>query len=569
MMHSLRKRIVTSLWLVIVWVGVGSTVVSAQIISPGELIEGHAPWDRIDSCISCHALGKKGVEAVRCLDCHTSVRDRLELDLGFHTTVEDVTNCASCHKDHFGRDFDAIRFDTTAFDHDLTGYELLQSHTDVACASCHVPEFRAEPGFLAFQNAHGVSGTSYLGLTDTCETCHDTDNVHGAQFADVTCSTCHDQAEWEEAPLFDHDTSRYPLTGLHTDVACADCHEPAADDLERLVYKPLAFAECSTCHDDVHNGSFGATCTTCHTTIGWGTIATSDFESTFNHDVTAFALVGAHEAVACATCHTSGVETPGIAMSFIRSTIGQTYPHPISTECASCHEDAHDASVPLEATCSSCHTEDAWVPSDFDVFRHADETDYPLEGAHLAVLCADCHATQPADDGYDILSFRVDDQTCEGCHTTDDPHDGQFAEATCASCHSTDDWMEVETSFDHATTDFPLLGAHALTACISCHVETDPAVPDVAKQFNDLASTCISCHTDDDPHDGQFEGETCATCHDEVSFLMAVFDHTTTAWPLEGAHVSVACASCHTTRPDGVVQYRGIGTACIDCHNDQ
>ncbi|NQV71491.1 cytochrome c3 family protein [bacterium] len=559
-----------ALFLLLVFGAVQS--VNAQVISPGDLILGHKPWDKIDSCISCHQLGKKGVEDTRCLSCHTPLRDQINLDVGLHATYDEPT-CATCHKDHFGRDFDAIRFDTTSFDHTKTGYELLQSHTEVACTSCHDSGNLAAKGVVDFLKKHRSSNQTFLGLDDNCASCHTPDNVHERQFDGVACSTCHDQNVWEEAPIFNHDEANYTLTGEHRTVECASCHEPSSSNPEVVAYKPLKFTECSSCHEDEHKGSFGTTCTSCHSTKGWGTMVSASFEDTFDHNSTPFALVGLHKAAACESCHSPKARGLGLSIEFVRSTLGKSYPHPLAAECQTCHDDAHAGSI-LTAesnieSCATCHDENGWAPSDFDAFRHQDETEYPLEGAHLAVVCAQCHtsiADAQTSGTYGNITFAVENTACEGCHEPDNIHGDQFLPETCESCHNPSGWLEAETAFDHATTEFPLVGAHITTTCLSCHVAEDTEIA----PFRNLDTACIACHQTDNPHETQFEDTTCETCHDSVSFLMASFDHNLTKWPLEGAHTTVQCASCHTSKLNAVgepmVQYRGIGTACQDCH---
>jgi hypothetical protein len=65
-------------------------------------------------------------------------------------------------------------------------------------------------------------------------------------------------------------------------------------------------------------------------------------------------------------------------------------------------------------------------------------------------------------------------------------------------------------------------------------------------------------------------GRDCATCHGIDAFTIAAFDHSTTRYPLDGAHRDAPCAACHTTRADtqGMVRYRPLGTECGDCHGE-
>jgi hypothetical protein len=53
----------------------------------------------------------------------------------------------------------------------------------------------------------------------------------------------------------------------------------------------------------------------------------------------------------------------------------------------------------------------------------------------------------------------------------------------------------------------------------------------------------------------------CTNCHTTTGWPGAVFNHSATQFPLTGAHVATACASCHG---DGV--YDGKSTDCYSCH---
>ena len=53
----------------------------------------------------------------------------------------------------------------------------------------------------------------------------------------------------------------------------------------------------------------------------------------------------------------------------------------------------------------------------------------------------------------------------------------------------------------------------------------------------------------------------CESCHTTVAWSPAAFDHSTTGFPLTGAHRSATCNQCHG---DGV--YAGKPTACVSCH---
>ncbi len=86
----------------------------AQLISPGRLSQAHSSLEGVSNCTQCHDLGRQGVSNTKCLQCHTLLRDRIQAREGLHATYGN-RNCAACHKDHFGTEFELVRFDTTDF----------------------------------------------------------------------------------------------------------------------------------------------------------------------------------------------------------------------------------------------------------------------------------------------------------------------------------------------------------------------------------------------------------------------------------------------------------------------
>jgi len=86
------------------------------------------------------------------------------------------------------------------------------------------------------------------------------------------------------------------------------------------------------------------------------------------------------------------------------------------------------------------------------------------------------------------------------------------------------------------------------------------------QQFTGLKfKSCVNCHQD--PHHNQF-GQNCAECHTEESFGavkgISNFDHSKTAFNLEGKHVNVSCKSCHKGSYTAPVRH----SRCTDCHSD-
>jgi hypothetical protein len=109
-------------------------------ISPGDLSQSHADLEGMSNCTLCHDLGDK-VSDKKCLECHKEIQSLINKKDGYHANSSVVKkDCFECHSDHHGRNFDMIRFDEDAFNHDLTGYELEGKHEEVDCKKCHISE---------------------------------------------------------------------------------------------------------------------------------------------------------------------------------------------------------------------------------------------------------------------------------------------------------------------------------------------------------------------------------------------------------------------------------------------
>lgn len=469
---------------------------AAQLLSPGKLAAAHAELSGVRNCTQCHVLGERGISNAKCLECHESLAGRIAAEQGFHANLG-ARSCAACHKDHFGEDFDLLRFDTHAFDHATTGFELQDAHGSIECRDCHQPRLIADPVVRASLQRNGNADRTFLGLGTTCTACHSEDNPHGAQFGDRGCEECHLQNVWEEADRFDHDRTRYRLTGRHRAVECGECHRSTSrrgGQSAHVPYAGLSYATCDACHDDVHRGRMGGSCSGCHVTGGWHRLNRNRFESRFDHDVTKFALVGRHAQIECALCHRRGrSEKEGVRLRFDGATSASEYPRPIAADCTSCHLDFHaDAFAQSEggAVCESCHTQVDWLPTTYDLARHNADSDFELTGAHVAAPCQSCHSSAAAVETE--LRFHFESVACESCHETDDPHVGQFRERECAGCHETESFTI--TSFDHSETRYPLDGAHRDVKCNDCHrMARDPDGAEY-RVYRPLGRECRDCH---------------------------------------------------------------------------
>lgn len=575
---------------------------SAQLFSPGELAKPHAALEGLKQCTKCHEAGERLTDTL-CLDCHDEIAKRDKAGVGYHgkTSVKDES-CAKCHSDHQGRDYAMIQWGPggqKGFEHDKTGWKLEGKHGKAKCSACHEARFIIEPAVK--QLVAKTHRKTFLGVATECESCHF--DEHRGQL-EGSCDKCHDARAWKPAPGFDHGKNGdYKLTGKHAKVACKKCHDttddkktpaevfPAPVAKTFVKFTELPHEQCTDCHDDPHDNRFGASCSRCHSTKGWSALTSGAKDADF-HKKTRFPLEGAHGGVDCKACHGPAGKKKAV------------YKGLEFDACTDCHYDAHLgqlgklAAVKKGETCERCHTVDAFVPTTFDLQAH-EKSKYPLEGAHRATACNECHtpiaglaASVPAALKRQLAETKrepnvaearfVFDKTdrCESCH--DDPHAGQFkgrlAKEGCPSCHQVTSFAEVR--FDHndpAQASFALEGKHVEAACSACHAKvTTKKSSHVA--YEDTPADCAACH--DDVHLGQLAdakgGKTrCERCHDASSWKQVRFDHNDPAaarFGLEGKHAKAECTSCHAvvTIAPGVQtpKLKPLPVSCRGCHAD-
>jgi hypothetical protein len=365
-----------------------------------------------------------------------------------------------------------------------------------------------------------------------------TRSPHGS--LSIPCQNCHTLSGWKpirSVPEFDHNTTKYPLRGMHVGVSCTQCHtKPVFTNVGKL---------CADCHADIHKGQMGASCDQCHNVKGWHVALQQ-----INQHLNRFPLIGAHATLDCDSCHTGAA-------------VGQF--QGLSTACYSCHQKDYlntrssgldHVALNLPTTCEQCHSMDNWMGARFD---HLKFTGFALTGAHATLDCSACHAGG---------KFANTPATCAGCHladfnkTNNPPHAQAGFPTTCQTCHNTSAWDP--TTFNHNTfTNFPLTGAHVNVACTQCHVNG---------QFVGTPSDCASCHIKDfngttNPNHVQSGfPTTCQQCHNTTSWNTATFDHSTTGFPLTGAHTTLQCTQCHNTTFSPSGAYNLKSTACVTCH---
>ncbi len=534
-------------------------------VSPGPLAQPHQEMDSNLKCFNCHGQrGQGGGMPDRCLACHKEIAAHIDGRTGLHARVP-KQDCAKCHPDHAGRDFEMIQWEEggpAKFDHGRSGWPLAGKHARLECKDCHKAAFQS-PAIMALAPGKGRA-QGYIGLNQACDACHHQKDIHhGALGKD--CAKCHGQEAWKPATNFDHARTDYPLTGRHAKVTCEKCHLAPAlklatdKDGHRVpLYKPLPHKECAACHADPHTGRFGAACSKCHVTDDWKVVG----KERFNHDLTRYPLRGRHVAVRCEQCHDP------------KSPTGKKPPF---ATCGTCHADAHAGKALLAGRpvdCAACHDVAGWKPATYTVEQHKSAS-YPLEGAHRSVPCSSCHRKSPS--GVDVarlgsagVAIRMGHEHCLDCH--EDSHGGQLAKAegrgACEPCHRVEAWKpSTYTVAQHARLRLPLLGRHAQIACAACHGPARPGLPAlpgsevlgkarVGIHLKEIA--CEACHAD--PHEGRFGAQRasakqvtrrpagCTACHGVSTFRPSTVDvamHAAFGFPLEAAHGAAPCESCH------------------------
>lgn len=359
---------------------------------------------------------------------------------------------------------------------------------------------------------------------------------HGKDFS-LNCSDCHTTEGWKvnlKNLTFNHDQTKFHLTGQHKQVNCISCHKT-------LVFSQTG-TDCISCHTDMHYQTVGLDCGRCHTPKSW--IVEN---ITAMHQASRFPLVGPHVTADCYACHPSE--------SLLRF-------EPLGVECFDCHKNKYYATTApnhvesnYSTTCEECH-----LMTSFDwTGANINHTFFPLTGGH-AIDCIRCHTTG---------AFAKIPAECVSCHQTDynstnDPNHATLGFPTnCAECHTLNPGWKPAGYTDHDAQFFPIYsGSHngVWNSCTDCH--TNPG---------DYSTfTCIDCHEHSQANtDGKhndvggysYNSIACFECHPRGS-AEGGFNHNLSNFPLTGAHQTLECNSCHANG------FAGTPTICFACHQN-
>lgn len=403
----------------------------------------------------------------------------------------------------------------------LKGY-LSHAEFERECSYCHQPLKTIQANLclechtaVSNQIANGIGLHSKFEQVNTCAQCH---SDHKGRNFDPLMDAMAD---------FDHSITTFDLINHQVDfdaslINCNQCH------ITDSGYEPSVRA-CASCHatkDMVfmvkHTQDYGDQCLACHDG--------KDKMVGFNHSMSQFPLLGAHESLECAECHK--VE------NFANTPV----------DCISCHSEPQIHTGIFDLDCTICHTTQAWKPAFLDgrLFNHWDNVAFNLikhakDFAGNAISCKGCH---PKD-------FRQFDlEICITCHIEQNfdymaAHIEKFGNA-CLECH---DGVDRMNKFDHDKI-FVLDGRHREVDCAACHIDYS---------FQGTSKECVECHAEPEIHSGTF-GIQCQFCHTTTAWSPAQLQvHT---FPINhGEQGDQACSICHS---NVYFEY-----TCYSCHDHQ
>jgi hypothetical protein len=287
------------------------------------------------SCSACHAPAWSGeTMSIRCMNCHENIRDQLDGSKPLHGLMAQGQDCMSCHTEHKGPH--ASLTSLAKFDHECAAFKLVGKHKQAECAACHKEQL-------------------YQQTPQACAACHAEPAMHKDKFG-ADCMSCHTPHDWHAATLlpqaltaggFNHDHTRFKLTGKHVTADCKSCH--ASNTFKGTP------TSCVSCHVEPvshkpHPKTFGENCASCHSTLAWKGATLAKHTFPMNH------RTKDRKNSACAVCHQDKI-------SLVSTTPAKLSPSYTTYSCYGCHQHtpereagrrSHRKVTNLNA-CAKCH----------------------------------------------------------------------------------------------------------------------------------------------------------------------------------------------------------------------
>jgi hypothetical protein len=463
----------------LVGLGLGIWFSGGMAFSPGRLSNkqrANVAWQGFKShaefegqCSLCHAPLQTEQNEL-CVQCHENISQQILQHSGAHSLIENVNQCAACHLEHRGKEFDPTGSAFTQFNHENTTFSLKMHQVNfnaasIPCSDCHTISSDFAISVSACFNCHTNADPDFI-------------NQHIQEFGQ-NCVVCHDGRD--RFSNFDHQSTGFPLEGRHEVVHCSDCHHinlidatQGEGEVAQMGLNPTITplpnssilddpfkntpTDCAGCHDELpkHAGFFSQNCEECHSTQGW--LSAKLDGKPFSHTVSTGFSLGHHihdydnRLIFCRDCHTSDIHNFDV----------QT--------CINCHNNGEAQSAFLQghidkysSTCLECH-------DGADRMNHFDHANFfSLDGKHAELECAQCHMDK---------KFASTPAECVQCHAEPSIHAGFFG-LQCQYCHTAQAWTPAKLQVH----SFPLdHGNSGETACEVCHTQTYAEY------------TCYGCH---------------------------------------------------------------------------
>jgi len=158
-----------------------------------------------------------------------------------------------CDVCHISNNRTTIVINKDSFNHNNTGFPLLDQHQAVSCRKCHID--------LIFEHANKECNSCHLdfhqpSVGKDCDRCHNIkswiikSSTHAGQFdinGKTDCTRCHSFDSWKPIK-FDHNSSRFKLDGSHATLKCSACHKEVIDEKGKYIQYKFKNIECLNCH---------------------------------------------------------------------------------------------------------------------------------------------------------------------------------------------------------------------------------------------------------------------------------------------------------------------------------